>query len=143
MSRFLSSLEADPEEQRFNKAAIHLRALVFGRLSDDHVVALALLHELGGLYRRAYGTDQVLQNPLAQRGGQEEALAEHLRSLGLPRDIAELEPCEVSRLLEAWEGRWQTLPRPFDKTLQAFVLHAKTHLNADHAQPSTLTYHAQ
>lgn len=142
MSRFLSSFEADPEEQRFNKAAIHLRALVFGRMSDDHVVALALLHELSGLYRRAYGTDQVLQNPSAQGGSQETALGEHLRALGLPRDIAELEPCEVSSLLGSWEGRWQALPRPFDKTLEAFVLHAKT-LSTDRAQPSVPSYQAQ
>jgi hypothetical protein len=32
------------------------------------VVALALLHELSGIYRRAYGTAQVLQNASAQRG---------------------------------------------------------------------------
>lgn len=140
MSKFLSSLEADPEEQRFNKAAIHLRTLIFGRLSDDHVVALALLHELGGLYRRAYGTDQVLHNLSAQRDTQEEALEHHLRSLGLPCTVDELEPCEVQGMIDAWEEQWPALPRPFDKTLQTFVVHAKTHLNTSHTHTSALRY---
>lgn len=143
MSKFLASFEADPEEQRFNKAAIHLRALVFGRLSDDHVVALALLHELSGIYRRAYGTDQVLQNPSAQRGTQEDALEDHLRALGLPCDVTELEPGEVESLISSWETQWQALPRPFDTTLQTFVVYAETQLNSVLTQSSTLGYQTQ
>lgn len=140
---FLSSFEADPEEQRFGKAAIHLRALVFGRLSDDHVLALALLHELGGLYRRAYGTDQVLPSGPARRGTQEEALEAHLRTLGLPCCVADLEPCEVQGLLDAWEAQCGTLPRPFDRTLHAFLVHARSHLSATYAQTAATAYPAQ
>jgi hypothetical protein len=127
---FLSSFEADPEEQRFGKAAIHLRTLVFGRLSDDHVLALALLPALGSLYRRAYSTDQVLPSGSARRGSQEEALAAHLYALGLPSNLTELEPCEVQGLIDAWEGSCQALPRPFDGTLRAFLVHARAHLSA-------------
>lgn len=123
---FLASFGDDPEEQRFSKAVVHLRTLVFGRLSDDHVVALALLHELGGLYRRAFGTDQVLHP--AQRGSQEEALRAHLRALGLPDQLTELEPCEIEQLIELWEPHLGRLPRPFAETLRAFVQHSKTHL---------------
>ncbi len=142
MSKFLSSFEADPEEQRFNKAAIYLRTLVFGRLSDDHVVALALLHELSGIYRRAYGTDQVLKAS-PQRETQEEALEAHLRALGLPCEVAELEPSELESLITTWQTQWQTLPCPFDRTLQTFVLYAETQLNSVFTQSSTLGYQAQ
>lgn len=143
MSRFLASLEADAEDQRFNKATIYLRTLVFGRLSDDHVVALAVLHELGGIYSRAYETAQVLHDPAAQYGGQEQALRTHLLALGLPCDVSELEPCEVEGLLEGWGERWCTLPSPFDATLQAFIQHAETQLSAAAARPSAPTYQTQ
>lgn len=140
MSKFLVSLEAEPEAQRFNKATIYLRTLVFGRLSDDHVVALAVLHELSGVYRRAYGTAQVLHDPMAPYGGQEQALRAHLRALGLPCDSAELEPCDVEELLASWRERWYALPRPFDATLQAFLHHAETRLDTNAAQLSVPIY---
>lgn len=125
MSRFISSLEADPEEQRFGKAAIHLRALIFDRLSDDHVIALALLHELGGIYKSAFISHQVLKD---QHVTQEEALGAHLEALGLPRNLDELEVCEVRSLTESWENKWQDLPAPFDKTLHTFVDYARTQI---------------
>lgn len=125
MSRFLSSLEADPEEQRVPKAAIYLRALVFGRLSDDHVVALALLHELGGIYSRAYRTEQVLQG--AHHATQEDALSAHLQRLGLPCCLQELESSEIDALITCWRGRWSTLPRPFSSLMQRFVEHLEAH----------------
>lgn len=132
MSKFLSAFATDPEEQRFSKAVVHLRSLVFSPLSDDHVLALALLYELGKLYAQAFGTDHVLQ-PSAQRGTQEEALSAHLNALGLPSRVAELEPQQIEALVSDWETRSSSLPRPFDRTVQTFVLHAKTHLSA--AQP--------
>lgn len=141
MSKFLASLEADPETQRFNKATIYLRTLVFGRLSDDHVIALAVLHELGGVYRSAYGTAQVL-HPM-EYGSQEQALREHLRTLKLPCGVEELEPREVEEVLTSWRERWRTLPQPFDATLQTFLQHAETQLSATGAQPPALSYGAQ
>lgn len=130
MSKFFSSFQADPEDQRVNKAAIHLRALIFERLSEDHVMAMALLHELGGIYRRAYGTAQVLECSSAQRVTQKDALEAHLHSLGLPSDLSELESCEVKAIVETWDAHAHALPRPFDATLQAFILHAKSQLSA-------------
>ncbi len=128
MSMFLASFADDPEEQRFSKAVIHLRLLVFSRLSDDHVLALALLHELGELYRRAFRTEQVLHDGSAHHGTQEEALTAHLYGLGLPATLAELEPREVAELIETWEHGFEKLLKPFDRTLETFVLHAKTQL---------------
>ena len=139
---FLASLEDDPEEQRFSKAVVHLRLLVFSRLSDDHVLALALVHELGELYRRAFRTEQVLHDGSAHHNTQEEALAAHLHGLGLPAALSELEPCEVAEIIKTWEHGYETLPGPFDRTLQAFVLHAKTQLAAARAQ-ATPAYQAQ
>ncbi|ADI14369.1 hypothetical protein Trad_1246 [Truepera radiovictrix DSM 17093] len=118
VNTFLRSLEADPEEQRVSKAAIHLRSLVFGRLSDDHAVALALLHELRGLYRRAYGTEQVLRDHHAT---QETALLAHLRQLGLPCCPDELGPEERAALLGRWQRSWSELPRPFDALMERFL----------------------
>jgi hypothetical protein len=132
MSSFVSSLEADPEEQRFNKAAIHLRALRFERLSDDHVISLALLHELGSIYRNAFTSHQVLKD---QHVTQEDALRTHLEALKLPSCLEGLEPHEVKGLVEAWDNRWQDLPRPFDQTLNTFVLYAKTHLGGSKPMP--------
>ncbi len=134
MSMFLASFADDPEEQRFSKAVIHLRLLVFSRLSDDHVLALALLHELGELYRRAFRTDQVLHDGSAHHNTQEEALTAHLHGLGLPATLSELEPCEVAELIRVWERDHKNLPHPFDRTLETFVLHAKTQLTAGQAQ---------
>lgn len=131
---FLASLGSDPEEQRFNKATIYLRTLRFGRLSNDHVVALAVLHELGGIYRRAYGTAQVLHP--APYGAQEEALRAHLRALGLPRSAEELEPYELRGLLTSWRGQYHALPRPFDATLRAFLEHIETQLGKTPTQLS-------
>ena len=128
MSRFLSAFAADPEEQRFNKAVVHLRSLVFSPLSDDHVVALALLYELGELYRRAFETDQVLLTS-AQHGTQEEALGAHLRALGLPGTVSDFTPAQLEMLVSTWEVRSSTLPQPFDQTMRAFVLHVKTLLS--------------
>ena len=136
MSRFLSAFAADPEEQRFSKAVVHLRSLVFSSLSDDHVVALALLYELGELYRRAFETDQVL-HASAQHGTQEEALGAHLRALGLPGQVSDLDPTQLEMLVNTWEVRSSSLPQPFDQTMRSFVLYAKTLLSA--GQPSTLT----
>ncbi len=133
---FLASLGSDPEAQRFNKATIYLRTLRFGRLSDDHVVALAVLHELGGVYRRAYGTEQILHP--APYGAQEEALRAHLRALGLPRSVDELEPRELRALTTSWREQRRVLPRPFDITLGAFLEHAETQINANTAKPLTL-----
>lgn len=140
MSKFFSSFEADPEDQRVNKAAIHLRALVFGRLSEDHVMALALLHELNGIYRSVYDTAQVLEGCSSQRGTQKDALEAHLHALGLPSALGELEPCEVKALTDLWDERWQLLPRPFDQTLHTFIIHAKTQLGA---APSVTPAHYQ
>lgn len=142
MSMFLASFSDDPEDQRFGKAAIHLRQLVFSRLSDDHVVALALLFELGELYRRAFGTDQVLQDPSAHHDTQEEALERHLRALSLPARLSELEPREVVELVGHWEDLYADLPKPFDQTLGAFVLHAKTQLGTARRE-AAVTYQAQ
>lgn len=139
MSRFLSAFAADPEEQRFSKAVVHLRSLVFSPLSDDHVVALALLHELGELYKQAFGTDQVLHTS-AQRGTQEVALAAHLSALNLSQSITDLEPCEVAALISSWEPRCESLPHPFDRTMQAFILHAKAHFSAHQARTPTHSY---
>lgn len=139
---FLASFTDDPEEQRFNKAVVHLRLLVFSRLSDDHVLALALLHELGELYRRAFSTEQVLHDGSAHRDTQEEALTAHLHGLGLPATLSELEPHEVVGIIEAWEHAHENLPHPFDKTLKTFVMHAKTQLAAGRAQ-ATPNYQAQ
>ncbi len=115
---------------------------MFSRLSDDHVLALALLHELGELYRQAFGTDQVLHDGSAHRATQEEALAAHLHTLSLPATLSELEPCEVAELIEVWEHRYESLPHPFDTTLKTFVRHAKTQLGARRAQ-ATPRYQAQ
>ena len=142
MSMFLASFADDPEEQRFSKAVVHLRLLVFSRLSDDHVLALALLHELGELYRQAFRTDQVLHDASHGHGTQEEALAAHLHGLGLPATLAELEPHEVTEIIKVWEHGYEDLPRPFDRTLQTFVQHAKTQLAAGRAQ-ATPSYQAQ
>lgn len=131
MSRFISSLEADPEEQRFGKAAIHLRTLIFDRLSDDHVIALALLHELSEIYHSAFTSHQVLKD---QHVTQEEALRAHLGALGLPRNVGELEVCEARTLTETWEHKWQDLPAPFDKTVHTFIDYARTQVPG--AQPS-------
>ncbi len=128
---FLSSLEADPEEQRVSKAAIYLRALVFGRLSDDHVLALALLYELGDIYRRAYRTDQVLEGSGLHHTTQEHALEAHLQRLGLPCDLSELEPNEVGTLVALWKSQWPSLPRPFGELVQRFVLYAETGAGAE------------
>lgn len=128
MSRFLSSLEADPEEQRVPKAAIYLRALVFGRLSDDHAVALALLFELSGIYRRAYRTEQVLHD--AHHATQEDALSAHLRRLGLPCCLQELEPNEIDALIACWRPRSATLPQPFGTLMQRFVAHLEASVGA-------------
>jgi hypothetical protein len=118
VNSFLLSLEADSVEQRIPKAAIHLRSLVFRRLSDDHALALALLYELGSLYRRAYGTEQVLKDHHAT---QEAALLAHLRQLGLPCCPDELEPEENAVLLGRWQRRWSELPRPFDALMERFL----------------------
>lgn len=139
---FLASFADDPEDQRFSKAVIHLRLLVFSRLSDDHVIALALLHELGKLYRQAFDTDQVVQGGSAGRGSQEEALIAHLHTLGLPAKLSELEPVEVVDLIKTWGQSFERLPHPFDKTLRAFVLHAKTQLAAARTE-ATPNYQAQ
>ena len=128
MSRFLSAFAADPEEQRFSKAVVQLRSLVFSPFSDDHIVALALLYDLSELYRQAFGSDQILHDS-AQGGAQEEALAAHLRALGLP-GIADLEPLQLEALIGHWEPRCTGLPQPFDKTMERFVQHAKTQLSA-------------
>ena len=141
MSMFLASLGADPEEQRFNKATIYLRTLRFGRLSDDHVIALAVLHELGGVYRRAYGTAQVLHP--APYGAQEEALRSHLRALGLPCSVEELEPHELRGLLTSWQEQYHALLRPFDATLRAFLEYAETQLNKAPAQLSVPDHQEQ
>lgn len=125
MSKFLSSLATEAEEQRIPKATIYLRALVFGRLSDDHVLALALLFELGGLYDRAYRTDQVLQNCGGHHTTQEHALEAHLRQIGLPCFLSELGPDEVETLITDWQERWPLLPRPFGDLVQRFVLYAE------------------
>lgn len=138
---FLASLEADPEAQRFNKATIYLRTLVFGRLGDDHVIALAVLHELGGVYRRAYGTTQVLQP--APYGAQEEALRAHLRALGLACSAEELEPHELRDLLTTWRERGRTLPRPFNATLHAFLEQVEMHLGATRALTPALDLQEQ
>ena len=138
---FLASLGADPEDQRFNKATIYLRTLRFGRLGDDHVVALAVLHELGGVYRRAYGTAQVLQP--APYGAQEEALRSHLRALGLPCSAEELEPRELRDLLISWRERYHALPRPFGATLHAFLEHVEMHLGATRASTPALNLQKQ
>ena len=137
MSRFLSAFAADPEEQRFSKAVVHLRSLVFSPLSDDHVIALALLYELGELYRRAFETDQVLHTS-AQHNTQEEALAAHLRALGLPGRVSDLTPVQLETLVSTWELRWGSLPQPFDRTMRSFISHAKTLLVA--GQPPAVTY---
>ena len=142
MSMFLASFADDPEEQRFTKAVIHLRLLVFSRLSDDHVLALALVHELGELYRRAFSTEQVLHDGSAHHNTQEEALTAHLHGLGLPATLAELEPHEVAEIVKVWERGYENLPGPFDRTLQTFVLHAKTQLAAGRAQ-AVSSYQAQ
>ncbi len=126
---FLSAFAADPEEQRFSKAVVHLRSLVFSPLSDDHVVALALLYELGTLYQQAFSTDKVLQSS-ARRGSQEEALSAHLRALGLPCYVAELAPEQLEKLISTWELRCSSLPHPFDRTMQTFTAYAKTQLGA-------------
>ncbi len=125
MSRFISSLEADPEEQRFGKAAIYLRALIFDRLSDDHVIALALLHELESIYTDAFTSQQVIRD---HHVTQEEALGAHLEALGLPRTLSELTVCEVRAMTEDWETKWEELPAPFDKTLYTFIGYATTQL---------------
>ena len=140
MSKFVTSLGADPE-QRFNKATIYLRTLVFGRLSDDHVIALAVLYELGGVYRRAYGTSQVL-HPM-EYGSQEQALRDHLRALKLPCGVEELEPRELEALLTSWRERCGALPEPFDAALQAFLQRAETQLSATGAQPPARSYGVQ
>lgn len=142
MSMFLASFADDPEEQRFGKAVVGVRLLVFSRLSDDHVLALALLHELGELYRRAFSTDQVLHDASHGHYTQEEALTAHLRGLGLPASLSELEPREVVDLIKTWEHGHDNLPRPFDTTLETFVLHAKTQLAAART-PATPNYQAQ
>ena len=129
MSRFLSAFAADPEEQRFSKAVVHLRSLVFSPLSDDHVVALALLYELRALYRQAFSTDQVLHS--ARRGSQEEALSAHLRALGLPCNVTELGPEQLGKLVNIWELQCSSLPHPFDRTMQTFISHAKTQLGTN------------
>ena len=142
MSMFLASFADDPEEQRFSKAVVGVRLLVFSRLSDDHVLALALLHELGELYRRAFRTEQVLHDGSAHHNTQEEALTAHLHGLGLPAALSELEPHEVTELIKTWERGYEHLPGPFDRTLQTFVLHAKTQLAAGRVQAPP-TYQAQ
>ncbi len=128
MSKLLSAFAADPEEQRFSKAVINLRSLVFGPLSDDHVLALALLHELGELYQQAFSTDQVLRCS-AQRCTQEEALSAHLRVLGLPCSMTDLEPEQLGALVSTWEPQCSSLPQPFDRTMQTFVSHTKMYLS--------------
>lgn len=142
MSMFLASFADDPEEQRFSKAVIHLRLLVFSRLSDDHVLALALLHELGELYRQAFRTEQVLHDASHGHNTQEEALTAHLHGLGLPATLSELEPHEVTGIIKTWEHGHEHLPHPFDRTLQAFVRHAKTQLAAGREQVVS-SYQAQ
>ena len=141
MSMFLASFDDDPEDQRFGKAVVHLRSLVFSRLGEDHVVALALLNELSELYRQAFGTDQVTHDP-SRRSTQEEALEAHLRALGLPARLYELEPHEVVEIVRIWEHGYADLPKPFDQTLGAFVLHAKTQLAAAQT-PEVPSYQAQ
>lgn len=136
---FLTSLGSDREDQRFNKATIYLRTLVFGRLSDDHVVALAVLHELSDVYRRAYGTAQVI-NPVPY-GSQEQALRDHLRALGLPCGVEELEPHELTNLLASWRERCSALPPPFNEMLGRFLEHAE--LSTTGAQPPALAYEVQ
>lgn len=138
---FLTSLGSDREDQRFNKATIYLRTLVFGRLSDDHVVALAVLHELSDVYRRAYGTAQVI-NPVPY-GSQEQALRDHLRALGLPCGVEELEPHEVQSLVNTWKTQSPSLPRPFDEMLRSFVAHAEAQLSTVATQASGLGYQTQ
>lgn len=140
MSQFLSSLAAEPEEQRVPKATIHLRALVFGRLSDDHVLALALLFELGGLYDRAYRTDQVLQNCGGHHTTQEHALEAHLRQIGLPCFLDELTPGEVGTLITNWQERWPLLPRPFGELVQRFVRHAEAQAEVTHSLTPATRY---
>lgn len=141
MSKFLSSLVVDPEEQRFNKAAIHLRALIFARLSDDHVIALALLHELRVMYDEAFGSDQVLRDP--SRATQAEALEAHLSALELPTRLEALEPYEVQQLIDSWDSRTDTLPRPFGATLQSFISYAKTHQHATRSASPAHRYQMQ
>jgi len=127
VSRFLRSLEADPVDQRVTRASIHLRSLLFGRLSDDHVLALALLSELGRVYGRAYRTEQVIYN--ASHVTQEDALEAHLRAQDLPCFLPELRTDEIETLLTTWEPQRGSLPRPFGELMGRFLVHARAHLS--------------
>ncbi len=118
MSYLLSAIQASPEDQRIPKAATHLQTRVFSRLSDDHVIALALLPTLSDICAQAYRTAQVVQ---ANRPTQDAALGTHLRTLELPLDLSELSATELGYLIETWCERTEALPRPFRACVETLL----------------------
>ena len=117
MSYLLSSLGTGTEEQRVARAAAHLRAVVFSRLSSEHVIALALLPKLSAISSQAYETEQVIQGHRTQ----DLALSEHLQALGLPLTLNDLRGDELERLKEGWITRLETLPAPFCTLLASLL----------------------
>ena len=118
----MRSLQNSPEEQRVPRAAAHLQTLIFSRLSDDHVVALALLPTLNTICTRAYRTAQVVQ---ANYLTQDAALETHLRTLELPLTLSELSAEELAQLIAVWSKRTETLPHPFRDCVETLLASAR------------------
>ena len=117
MNVMMRALQASPEHQRVPKAAAHLQTRVFSRLSDDHVIALALLPTLSDICAQAYRTAQVIR---ADYVTQDAALGAHLRALELPL-LEELSVEELTHLTETWRERAGTLPQPFRTCVEALL----------------------
>lgn len=117
----MSAIEASPESQRIPKAAAHLQTRVFSRLSDDHVIALALLPTLSDICAQAYRTAQVVR---ADYVTQDAALGAHLRALELPL-LDELSMEELGCLIESWCERTETLPHPFRTCVETLLSAAR------------------
>ena len=122
MSYLINTLQGSPEDQRVPKAAAHLKARVFSRLSDDHVLALALLPTLSAISAQAYKTMQVVR---ADYLTQDAALEAHLSALELPLNLNDLSAEELAHLIEAWSVRASALPRPFRTYMEALLAEAR------------------
>ena len=122
----MSALQASPEDQRVPKAAAHLQTRVFSRLSDDHVIALALLPTLSDICAQAYRTAQVVR---ADHVTQDAALGAHLRALELPL-LDELSAAELEHLTQTWCERTKTLPHPFRTCVEILLEKARLTLTS-------------
>ena len=100
------------------KAAAHLQTRVFSRLSEPHVIALALLPALSDICAQAYRTAQVIQ---ADYVTQDAALRAHLQALELPLNLSNLSERELGQLIQTWEGRTYTLPHPLRACVETLL----------------------